>query len=218
MESMYSYGTKGEEERDLGNLLLAVLVVWRLVHSQIWISVSRQRTAKGCRRIVDRPIEFEQVDRERSWDDQIIFNAILMYVANMKLPGASRLPLWRADGALLIALLHAGPVEFLYYWFHRALHHHFLYSRYHSHHHSSIVTEPITSVVHPFAEHIVYSLLFAIPLVTASLCGMLSIAGVFGYLTYIDFMNNMGHCNFELIPTSLFTLLPPLKFLVYTPS
>jgi hypothetical protein len=35
-------------------------------------------------------------------------------------------------------------VEFLYYWLHRALHHHYLYSRYHSHHHSSIVTEPIT--------------------------------------------------------------------------
>jgi aldehyde decarbonylase len=44
----------------------------------------------------------------------------------------------------MTALLHAGPVEFLYYWFHRALHHHFLYSRYHSHHHASIVTEPIT--------------------------------------------------------------------------
>lgn len=43
-----------------------------------------------------------------------------------------------------MALLHAGPVEFIYYWLHRALHHHFLYTRYHSHHHGSIVTEPIT--------------------------------------------------------------------------
>ncbi|XP_010539481.1 PREDICTED: protein CER1-like 2 [Tarenaya hassleriana] len=218
VESIYSYGTKSEEERDLGNLLIAALMAWRMVHSQIWISLSRHRTAKGSRRIVDKPIEFDQVDRERTWDDQIIFNALLMYLGNKFLPGSSRAPLWRTDGAVLMALLHAGPVEFLYYWFHRALHHHFLYSRYHSHHHSSIVTEPITSVVHPFAEHIAYSLLFAIPVVTSSLCGNLSIVSMLGYLTYIDFMNNMGHCNFELFPRPLFSLFPPLKFLFYTPS
>jgi len=60
------------------------------------------------------------------------------------LSGASHLPFWRTDGVIMALLIHAGPVEFLYYWLHRALHHHFLYSRYHSHHHSSIVTEPIT--------------------------------------------------------------------------
>ncbi|KAJ0694736.1 putative fatty acid hydroxylase [Helianthus annuus] len=54
------------------------------------------------------------------------------------------LPIWRLDGVIIVIVLHVGPVEFLYYWFHRALHHHFLYNRYHSHHHSSIVTEPIT--------------------------------------------------------------------------
>ena len=77
-------------------------------------------------------------------DDQIVFNGILAYIAYWVLEGIKNMPLWRADGVLLVFLLHAGPVEFLYYWFHRALHHHFLYSRYHSHHHSSIVTEPIT--------------------------------------------------------------------------
>lgn len=77
-------------------------------------------------------------------DDQIIFNGILMYVGVYYIEKAKYLPWWNTDGAILIALLHMGPVEFLYYWFHRALHHHFLYSRYHSHHHASIVTEPIT--------------------------------------------------------------------------
>ena len=73
-------------------------------------------------------------------------------------------------------------------------------------------------MVHPFAEHIAYTLLFAIPMVTASLCGILSIVSIMGYITYIDFMNNMGHCNFELFPKRLFHLFPPLKFLCYTPS
>ncbi|KAF7844504.1 protein ECERIFERUM 1-like [Senna tora] len=38
------------------------------------------------------------------------------------------------------------------------------------------------------------------------------------YVTYIDFMNNMGHCNFELIPKCLFRWFPPLKYLFYTPT
>lgn len=77
-------------------------------------------------------------------DDQIILNGLLFYYGYMKLEQSHYLPLWRTDGIILTTLLHIGPVEFLYYWLHRALHHHFLYSRYHSHHHSSIVTEPIT--------------------------------------------------------------------------
>lgn len=77
-------------------------------------------------------------------DDQIILSGISMYVLKMLLDAAKNIPLWRTDGAVLTVLLHMGPVEFLYYWFHRALHHHFLYARYHSHHHSSVVTEPIT--------------------------------------------------------------------------
>jgi aldehyde decarbonylase len=77
-------------------------------------------------------------------DDQIIFNGLFFYMAYVAAPNVSRMPVWRTEGAIITALLHTGPVEFLYYWFHRALHHHFLYSRYHSHHHASIVTEPIT--------------------------------------------------------------------------
>ncbi|XP_051147340.1 very-long-chain aldehyde decarbonylase CER1-like isoform X2 [Andrographis paniculata] len=122
------------------------------------------------------------------------------------------------DGAILIALLHAGPVEFLYYWLHRALHHHFLYSRYHSHHHSSIVTEPITSVIHPFGEILAYYALFIIPIFTTIWNGTASILSIFGYATYIDFMNNMGHCNFEHIPKWIFSAFPPLKYIMYTPS
>ncbi|KAH7525263.1 hypothetical protein FEM48_Zijuj06G0206500 [Ziziphus jujuba var. spinosa] len=100
----------------------------------------------------------------------------------------------------------------------RALHHHFLYSRHHSHHHSSIVIEPITSVIHPFAEHLAYFVLFAIPMLTTLFTGTASIASHVGYVTYIDFMNNMRHCNFELVPNWIFSIFPPLKYLMYNPS
>ena len=140
IDSIYSYATL----RDHDKLLVVALMVWRIVHSQAWISFSRYRTAKGTTRIVNKSIEFEQVDRERTWDDQIIFNTIIVYLVKAYVIRNNPVPFWRLDGVVLTVLLHAGPVEFIYYWFHRALHHHYLYSRYHSHHHSSIVTEPIT--------------------------------------------------------------------------
>uniref|UniRef100_M4C736 Fatty acid hydroxylase domain-containing protein n=1 Tax=Brassica campestris TaxID=3711 RepID=M4C736_BRACM len=214
IDSIYSYATM----RDMDKLLIVAVMVGRIVHSQMWISYARYKTAKGTKRIVNKSIEFDQVDRERTWDDQVIFNTLIVYLTKVYVLGTNTVPFWRLDGVVQVALLHAGPVEFIYYWFHRALHHHFLYSRYHSHHHSSIVTEPITSVVHPFAEHIGYTLILGIPLVTTLLCGTVSAASIALYITYIDFMNNLGHCNFELIPRSFFSLFPPLKYLCYTPS
>ncbi|KAL0538420.1 hypothetical protein IC582_027439 [Cucumis melo] len=207
-----------EEKGDLSYILIFPFLLLRMIHNQIWISLSRYQTAKGTKRIVDKPIEFEQVDRESSWDDQILFNGLLFCLGRMVVEKGEYLPLWRTDGVVMAALLHAGPVEFLYYWFHRALHHHFLYSRYHSHHHSSIATEPITSVIHPFAEHIVYFLLFTIPLLVTVLTETASIGSFVLYVMFIDFMNNMGHCNFEVVPKRLFFIFPPLKYLIYTPS
>ncbi|KAJ4784389.1 Fatty acid hydroxylase superfamily [Rhynchospora pubera] len=214
----YELAMKGWREVDIGYLLIFPAMLFRMLHNQIWISLSRFQNARSKHRIVDKSLDFEQVDRERNWDDQIIFNAILFYLGHTYLKAARYLPWWSSDGAIITALLHIGPVEFLYYWFHRALHHHFLYSRYHSHHHASIVTEPITSVIHPFAEHIVYFALFAIPLLGSLFTGTASILTYFFYISYIDFMNNMGHCNFELVPTWLFHAFPPLKYLMYTPS
>ncbi|XP_071718446.1 very-long-chain aldehyde decarbonylase CER1-like [Rutidosis leptorrhynchoides] len=218
MKSIYDFVTLDSNKRDTTSILILPVLLTRLVNNQIWISLSRYQTAKGKNRILDKTIEFEQVDRERNWDDQIIFNGVLYYFGNYILEDAKHLPLWRLDGVIIVILLHVGLVEFLYYWLHRALHHHFLYNRYHSHHHSSIVTEPITSVVHPFAEHIAYFALFAIPILTTVLTGTASLVAIAGYVTFIDVMNNLGHCNFELIPKSLFSLFPPLKYIMYTPS
>ncbi|XP_022725691.1 protein ECERIFERUM 1-like isoform X1 [Durio zibethinus] len=218
VHSTYCLVCKGEKEADLFYFLIFPFLLTRFLHNQIWVSYSRYRTAKGNNRIVDKGIEFEQVDRESNWDDQIILNGLLFYLTRMIIPIASHLPIWRSDGVIITILLHAGPVEFLYYWLHRALHHHYLYPRYHSHHHSSIATEPITSVIHPFAEEVAYFLLFAIPLLTTVFTGTGSLLAAFGYITYIDLMNNMGHCNFELVPNWVFSIFPPLKYFMYTPT
>ena len=76
----------------------------------------------------------------------------------------------------------------------------------------------LAAVIHPFAEEVAYFLLFAIPLMTMAFTGTASLVAVFGYITYIDLMNNMGHCNFELVPNWGFSIFPPLKYLMYTPS
>ncbi|KAL0912809.1 hypothetical protein M5K25_016217 [Dendrobium thyrsiflorum] len=216
--SFYLLATKDMKDMNLNYILIFPSLLLRMLHNQIWISISRLQTARSPHRILDRSIDFEQVDRERNWDDQILFNGILFYVGYHMIPGAPQISMWQINGVIINILLHAGPVEFLYYWFHRALHHHFLYSRYHSHHHASIVTEPITSVIHPFAEHIVYFMLFAIPMLVTIFTGTASMVQFVGYIFYIDFMNNLGHCNFELVPKWLFSTFPPLKYLMYTPS
>ncbi|XP_024993157.1 protein ECERIFERUM 1-like [Cynara cardunculus var. scolymus] len=218
VKSVYDYMIADVNEKDITAVVIFPFLLTRMLHNQIWISVSRYKTTKGKNRIVDKTIEFEQVDRETDWDDQIIFNGFLFYVVYYTREEVKYLPLWRLDGVIIVILLHIGVVEFLYYWLHRTLHHHFLYNRYHSHHHSSVVTEPITSVIHPFAEHMAYFALFAIPLTTISLTRTASLAAFGGYVTFIDIMNNMGHCNFELIPKSVFAIFPPLKYIMYTPS
>jgi hypothetical protein len=63
-----------------------------------------------------------------------------------------------------------------------------------------------------------YELLFSIPLIACALTGTASIMTFELYMLYIDVMNNMGHCNFELVPTWLFRWFPPLKYIMYTPS
>ncbi|OEL18492.1 Protein ECERIFERUM 1 [Dichanthelium oligosanthes] len=213
-----TYRVVMSEERDLLSFAVLPVLLLRLLYSQLWISVSRHQTARSKHRIVNKSLDFDQVDRERNWDDQILLTALLFYVVNAAVPMAQGLPWWNSKGLVVAALLHIGPVEFLYYWFHRALHHHYLYSRYHSHHHASIVTEPITSVIHPFAEELAYFTLFAIPLLTMVGTGTASVVVANGYLIYIDFMNYLGHCNFELVPKVLFDVFPPLKYLMYTPS
>ncbi|XP_050156186.1 very-long-chain aldehyde decarbonylase CER1-like [Malus sylvestris] len=193
------------KDRDSTYLLMFPLMLWRMIHNQIWITLSRYRTAKGNGRIVDKGLEFDQVDREKNWDDQILFNGGLSYLVNRMFSGAQNMPLWRTDGVIFTFLLHAGLVEYFYYWFHRALHHHYLYSRYHSRHHSSIVTEPITSVIHPFAEHVVYSMIFSMPILATVFIGTVSC------LMYTPTFHSLHHTQFR----TNYSLFMPIYDYIY---
>lgn len=72
--------------------------------------------------------------------------------------------------------------------------------------------------MHPFLEHVGYIAIFALPGVLTFFGGQGSVSMVYAYLLTFDFLNGLGHCNFEFIPTWLFKAVPALKYLIYTPS
>ena len=76
-------------------------------------------------------------------DDYLLLSNLVGFFLSDILP-LQNTPLWNGPGFLIVLLIHMGPAEYLYYWLHRALHHHYLYSRYHSHHHASFVTEAVS--------------------------------------------------------------------------
>ena len=200
------------------SLHMTCIIALRYVVAQFFTTLSRIPGVVEKRQIQDKSVEFKQVDREAHWDDYIILQALVMTGVHLLLPGFNRFAAWDRTGLWIMLFLHCGPTEFVYYWFHRALHNHELYRKYHSHHHASFVTEPTTGTVHPFAEHLGYTANFAIPLLGTWAYGRASIAMFYVYLLGFDVLNAIGHCNFEFFPRWAFRAFPPLKYLIYTPT
>ena len=208
----------GKDDGDSFCWHLLAIAALRYASAQLWISLSRVHAWTRKTRIQARGIDFKQVDREDNWDDYILLQTLVIALVHwMPGLGFNNFPATNEKTAVQLLLLHAGPTEFIYYWLHRALHHHKLYSAYHSHHHASFVTEPITGSVHPFMEHLMYTANFAIPLIGTWALGGGSIAMFYMYLLGFDMLNAIGHCNFEFIPR-WFMRLPLMKYLIYTPS
>ena len=208
----------GRDDEDNWAAHMCIMAALRYVTAQMFISISRVHAITEKTKIQNKGIDFKQIDREDHWDDYILLQMYVMTIVhNLPYLGYNNFPLCDTRGLWLLLGWHVGPAEFVYYWLHRALHHHALYKRYHSHHHASFVPEPITGSVHPFAEHLMYTAIFAIPLLGPFFMGGASIAMFYAYLLGFDFFNAIGHCNFEFIP-QWFMSIPGVKYLIYTPS
>jgi len=72
VRSTYRFVRSGSGERDLLDFAVLPVLLLRLLYSQIWITVSRYQTARSKHRIVDKSLDFDQVDRERNWYATII--------------------------------------------------------------------------------------------------------------------------------------------------
>lgn len=67
--SVYTNIRRKEEGRgmDLLNIAVLPIQILRIIHTQAWISFSRFMTCNSKNKIVNKSLEFEQVDRERNW-------------------------------------------------------------------------------------------------------------------------------------------------------
>ncbi|CAI7834426.1 unnamed protein product, partial [Closterium sp. NIES-54] len=208
----------GGDDVDSWSLHMVLLALLRFAHGNLWMAVARWPYLIDRYRIQKKGINFEQVDRESNWDDAIILQALVITALREWLPGARNLPLFSWPGLALVLALHVGPVECLYYWCHRFMHTPFFYASYHCHHHASVATEPSSAHVHTFLEQAGHALLLCVPVVGTWLLGGASIGALYAYWLACDWLNAVGHCNFEFVPVWLLRAVPPLKYLVHTPT
>ncbi|KAJ7979543.1 protein ECERIFERUM 3 [Quillaja saponaria] len=199
-------------------LHLLILCVLRGVIHVSWDSYCNMLFLTRNRQIVQKGVDFKQIDREWDWDNFIILQALIASIACYMFPFLENLPLWNTKGFITALMLHVGVSEPLYYWVHRKFHGDYLFAHYHSLHHSSPVPRSFTAGHATILEHLVLSIVIGIPILGASLLGYGSASLIYGYVLIFDFLRCLGHCNVEVVPQQLFNILPFLRYILYTPS
>jgi len=193
-----------------------LVVVARVIVLKSLLALGRSSYAETYR-ITKRPlITDSQLERESVWKFGYIYDTIAMLVCYYYLNVFHSLPLWNWNGLLWQIIFHATLVEFIYYWWHRALHFQWLYKKYHQYHHKSINTEPTTALSFEIFERVSYTFLFAIAPICTDFIGQQSYLTFSLYFIWFDIMNEGGHINFEVAPNWYFKT--PLKYLFYTPT
>jgi hypothetical protein len=127
----------GKDDSDDWCFHMCAIVALRYFLAQVFLSVSRMHALTKHTQIQDKNPSFKQIDREDHWDDFILLQVyVATAVHHLPLLNYKGFPLYNQQGLYQMLLWHVTAAEFVYYWLHRALHHHYLYSRYHSHHHA----------------------------------------------------------------------------------
>eukprot|EP00270_Netrium_digitus_P010014 TRINITY_DN3078_c0_g1_i2.p1 TRINITY_DN3078_c0_g1~~TRINITY_DN3078_c0_g1_i2.p1 ORF type:complete len:640 (-),score=124.51 TRINITY_DN3078_c0_g1_i2:272-2047(-) len=203
---------------DLDNWCLHMIIIGmaRILLGQLWLSATRLHWLVGRHQVQLKGINFKQVDFQERWDDAILFQMLIATTIRASGTLFKNFPAYDGWGLVILLLLHVGPVEFIYYWYHRLMHNHFLYARFHAYHHISFVTESVSGPIHDFAEQIVLATIFSIPVVGAELLGHFSLTSIYIYSIGFDFLNCIAHSNWEFVPLWLFRAFPPLKYLFMT--
>ncbi|KAK3156162.1 hypothetical protein QOZ80_2AG0103620 [Eleusine coracana subsp. coracana] len=216
-----------QEWRELGALPLGswwlhllVLFAVRGLTYQFWFSYSNMLFFTRRRRVVADGVDFSQVDAEWDWDNFLLLQTLIgaTVVNRPLLPGLRQLCLWDPRGWAIALLLHVGFSEPVFYLAHRALHQAPLFSQYHSAHHHSGVTHPLTAAFGTPLETLLLTLAMGAPLAGAFLTGAGSVGLVYGYALAFDYLRAMGYSNVEVVSPRVFDAFPPLRYILYTPS
>ncbi|XP_027367642.1 very-long-chain aldehyde decarbonylase CER3-like isoform X1 [Abrus precatorius] len=184
----------------------------------LWNSYSNMLFLTRNRRILQQGIDFKQIDKEWDWDNFLILQAIIGSMAYYMFPSLQNLRLWNTKGLIVALMLHVGISEPLYYWVHRKFHGPYLFTNYHSLHHSAPVPQSLTAGNATVLEHLFLTLVIGIPILGTSLMGHGSASLIYGYLLIFDFMRCLGHCNVEIVPHKLFKTFPFMRYVLYTPT
>lgn len=205
------------DEEDKWCLHILIVCALRAFTYQQWSSYSSMLFLTRNRRILQTGIDFKQIDTEWNWDNFIILQGLIGYIAIYILPSMP-ISLWDTRGFILALVLHMAASEPLYYFSHRYLHGDYLFTHYHSLHHSSKVPHPFTAGNLTFLEQLMLSVIIGIPILSPFLIGYGSISLIYGYILTFDFLRCLGHSNTEVVPYQIFEAFPLLRYFLYTPT
>ncbi|XP_021895251.1 protein ECERIFERUM 3 [Carica papaya] len=196
--------------------ILILCALRGLIHT-LWNSYCNMLFLTRDRRLTQQGVDFKQIDNEWHWDNFILLQALIASAVCYMFPCFDKLPLFNTKGLIALMLLHVTISEPLYYWIHRRLHGNYIFTNYHSLHHSSPVPQPVTAGHATFLEQLLLSAIIGIPLLGSFLMGVGSISLIYGYVLVFDFLRCWIHSNLDLAPRTLFHFLPFLRFLLATP-
>ncbi|KAJ8501302.1 hypothetical protein OPV22_011854 [Ensete ventricosum] len=199
-------------------LHLLLLFVLRSLTYQLWFSFANMLFLTRTRRVIKDGVDFKQIDSEWDWDNFLILQALLGSVVLCRAPSLEEMPLLELKGCVIALVLHVVVSEPLFYMAHRCFHRGYLFTHYHSIHHSSPVPQPITAGFGTPLEHLVLSAAMAAPLLGAFATGHGSASLAYGYVLVFDFLRCMGYSNVEVLPSWLFEALPVLRYILYSPT
>ena len=165
-------------------------------------------------RIIRKNPPANQLERELDYDNAFIFSVGAFLVVKWMTPFLDA-PVgltWRS--VALCAAGHFVVTEPVYYAFHRWMHWPGVYQKTHFHHHTSIIPEPNSGTSHPILENMAYMANFSAAFLVPAFFGHYSDALIGPYFILFDFLNIIGHSNFEWMPRWWWDT--PLKYLLYT--
>ncbi|XP_071733408.1 very-long-chain aldehyde decarbonylase CER3-like [Rutidosis leptorrhynchoides] len=197
---------------------ILILTFLRAVVHHLWNSYENILCLNRNNRLSKRGVDFDQIDKEWHWDNFILLQSVVASIILFINPSMTNLPTWKTTGIISCLVFHIGVSEPLYYWLHRLLHSPYFFQQYHWLHHSSKVNSPYTAGHATFMEHSLLCVIIGVPIIGTTLVGHGSVIMFYGYILVFDFLRCMGHSNVEVIPHHLFSLLPMLKYLIYTPT
>lgn len=71
---------------DLTYLAILPSLLFRMLHNQVWISISRVQNTRSKHRILDKSLDYDQVDRERNWSLSLsLSNEIILHIYKLEI-------------------------------------------------------------------------------------------------------------------------------------